>query len=259
MNRVKHIFTVLLVLISMQVFGQAIPDRPNPPRLVNDKLKLLSDIQRETLEQKLVDFEKRSSNQIAIYTTDDMSGMDVGDYATQILRKWGVGGKENNNGVVLIVYRNKDNTARKVFITTGYGLEGVLPDYTCSEIVNAELIPNLKGGDYYAALNNGTDAIIKATEGKYTAPPGYGKKKGISWSTIMFIIFIVIIVISMIAGGGGGGSYMSRRGFSNWIGPSIWWAAVGGGGGGGGGGGDSGGFGGFGGGSGGGGGAGGNW
>ncbi|NOT93319.1 MAG: TPM domain-containing protein [Ferruginibacter sp.] len=226
--------------------------------MVNDALGLLSAEQQQALEQKLLDFEKRTSNQIAIVTTDDMAGMDAGGYAVEIGKKWGVGNQNFNNGVVFLVYRSKDNTKRKVFIASGIGLEGVLPDYTCSEIVNNEVIPYLKGGDYYRALENGTTAIIKATEGKYTAPKGYGKKSGSSLFKIIFIIILIIVFLSIGSKGGGGGSYMSRRGYRGFTGPTIWWTG-GGGSGGGGGSSGGGGFGGFGGGGFGGGGAGGDW
>jgi uncharacterized protein len=262
MNLIKHIFLLVAVFIFAHSFGQKIPDRPNPPMLVNDKLNLLTADQREALEQKLIDFDKRTSTQIAIVTTDDIAGMDAGDYAVELGNKWGVGGvKEFNNGIVFLVYRSPDNTKRKVFIASGKGLEGVLPDYTCSEIVNNEVIPYLKGQDFYRALDNGTTAIIKATEGKYTAPEGYGNKVNApSLFKILLIIFLVILFLSIISKGGGGGSYMSRRGYRGFSGPPIWWTGGGGSGwGGGGSGGGGGGFGGFGGGSFGGGGAGGDW
>ncbi len=266
MKFIKHIFFFLAAFIFAQAAAQNIPNRPLPQKLVNDKLRLLTEDQRDALEQKLIDFDKRTSTQITIVTTDDIDGMDAGDYATELGNKWGVGGvKEFNNGVVFLVYRSPDNTKRKVFIASGKGLEGVLPDYTCSEIVNNEVIPALKGQDYYRAFENGTTAIIKATEGKYAAPAGYGQGKGISMFKVILIIFLIILFLSIISkGGGGGGSYMSRRGYRGFSGPTIWWTGGGGGSGSGsgwGGGGSSGGggFGGFGGGSFGGGGAGGEW
>jgi uncharacterized protein len=263
MKFIKHIFLSFLVLAAVHSFAQNIPVRPNPPRLVNDELKLLTPDQQAALEQKLADFDKRSSTQVAIVTTDDISGMDAGDYAVELGKKWGVGNANFDNGVVFLVYRSKDNTTRKVFIATGSGLEDVLPDYTCSEIVNNEVIPNLKGADYYGALNNGSDAIIKATEGKYTAPKGYGKNIGSAGKIFKAIFFIIVIIIILAArgGGGGGGSFMSRRGFAAWTIGSMLGGGGGSSGGWGGGGssGGGGGFGGFGGGGFGGGGAGGNW
>jgi uncharacterized protein len=260
MKFIKIIFFVLLALIVVPSFGQTFPPKANPPKLVNDYLNLLTPDQQQALEQKLVDFDKRTSTQVTIVTINDISGMDAGDYAVSLGKNWGVGNSNFNNGVVFLVYRSKDGNTRKVFIAPGTGLEGVLPDYTCSEIVNNEVIPNLKAGDYYHALNSGVDGIIQATEGKYTAPDNYGNRKGPSMFKIIFLIFIIIIVLSMINKGGGGGSYMSRRGYRGFAGPSIWWTGGGGssnwGGGGSSGGG---GFGGFGGGGFGGGGAGGDW
>lgn len=260
----KNIFLLFFVFAYATTFGQSIPDRPNPPKLVNDKLDLLTPDQQQALEQKLVNFNKTTSTQIAIVTTDDIAGMDAGDYAVELGNKWGVGGVKNfNNGVVFLVYRSKENTKRKVFIASGKGLEDVLPDYTCSEIVNNEVIPKLRGGDYYHAIDNGTTAIINATQGKYTAPAGYGKRKAPSLFRILLIIFIVVVLGIINKGGGGKGTYMSRKGYRGYNGPSIWWlgaAGSGWGGGGSSGGGSSGGgFGGFGGGSFGGGGAGGDW
>lgn len=259
MKFLKHILFIFSFCAFTQLWAQDLPQRPSPPKLVNDKLKLLTADQLEVLENKLVAFDKKTSTQIAIVTTDDMAGMEAGDYAVELGRKWGVGNKNFDNGVVFLVYRSPDNTKRKVFIASGYGLEGVLPDYTCSEIVNNEVIPYLKGGDFYHALDNGVNAIIKATEGRYTAPKGYGVKKP-SLFKILLIIFLVILFLSIISKGGGG-SYMSRRGHRGYTGPTIWWTGGGGGSGWGGGGGGSsgGGFGGFGGGSFGGGGAGGDW
>jgi len=259
MKGIKHIFFFLMAFAFVQVSAQNIPDRPSPQKLVNDRLNLLTEEQKAALEQKLVDFDKRTSTQITIVTTDDIAGMDAGDFAVELGNKWGVGGvKEFNNGVVFLVYRSPDNTKRKVFIATGKGLEGVMPDYTCSEIVNNEVIPYLKGGDYYHAINNGTDAIIKATEGKYSAPKGYGNPVKIGKLVKIIFIIILVIVFLSISSRGGGGSYMSRRGFRGFGGPTIWWTG-GGGSGWGGGGSGGGGFGGFGGGSFGGGGAGGDW
>lgn len=261
MKLIKHIFLLLAVLVVMPSLAQNFPPKPNPPRLVNDFLHILTADQQQALEQKLMDFDKRTSTQIAIVTTDDIAGMDAGDYAVELGNKWGVGGtKEFNNGVVFLIYRSKDELKRKVFIATGKGLEGVLPDYTCSEIIDNEVRPYLKAKDFYRALDNGTTAIIKATEGKYTAPAGYAKKsKGGSIFKTLLIIFLIIIFLSVISKGGGGGSYMSRRGYTGFGGPTIWWGGGGSSGWGGGGSSGGGGFGGFGGGSFGGGGAGGDW
>ncbi len=249
------------------VVAQEIPKRPNPPRLVNDLADppLLTPDQRETLERKLVAYDDSTSNQVAIVILNSIGDYAPDDYAVKLGREWGVGGKEFNNGILILITTGGGEGKRYVFIATGYGLEGAIPDITAKQIVDNELIPYLKEKDYFRGLNNAVDAIIKAAAGEYKAPAGYGnrnrkgKSGGKSILTILFVIFIIIMAISR--GGRGGGGMMSRRGYRNTGVPPIWWFPTGGGGSSGGGwsGGRGGGFGGFGGGSFGGGGAGGNW
>jgi uncharacterized protein len=258
MKLLKFIYCFFFAFAGLTAFSQKFP--PKPSSLVYDGLKVLTGSQAAELEAKLLAFDKKSSTQIAIVTTDDIQGMDAGDYATELGKYWGVGNTNFNNGVVFLVYKSKDNTSRKVFIATGTGLESSLPDYLCSEIINSEVKPNLRGGDFYRALDNGTNAIIKATEGKYVAPEGYSNR-GQSKFPFLLIILVFLIVLFIISRRGGGGTYMSRRGgYRGFEGPTIWWTGGGGsnwtGGGGSSGGG---GFGGFGGGDFGGGGAGGDW
>ncbi len=269
MKQLKLLYLFIGLLLFVKTNAQDdLPAKPSPARLVNDFIDMLTPDQEQALESKLVAYNQRTSNQIAIITTDDLKGRDVGDYAVELGKKWEVGNSNFNNGVVFVVYRNKDNTSRKIFIAVGKGMEGVLPDYTVSEIRDNDVTPYLKGNDFYRAFNNGTDAIIKAAEGKYVAPEGYNKKKSKSgFSKLLGIMVMIIIALAVFGGGrggrGGGGSYMSRRGSAAWIIPAL--LSGGGGSSGGWSGGDSGGssgggdFGGFGGGDFGGGGAGGDW
>lgn len=258
----KRLLSFIFFLFTLAATAQrdVIPGPPNPPRLVNDNIHLLSETQREELERKLVAYDDSTSNQILIYTTDNIGDYNIDDYAIELGRKWGVGGKEFNNGVVFIVYRSPDNTKRKVFIAAGYGLEGAIPDITAKEILDNEVIPFLKGQDYYRAFNNGVNALIKAAAGKYKAPKGYRNRDDRSGKGILFWIILFIVILILINNRRGGGGMMSRRGYRRWNNtPPIWWFPSGGGGWGGGGSSGGGGFGGFGGGGFGGGGAGGDW
>src|ERR1700712_1449830 len=127
MKLIKHIFLPLLLLLFVHGVAQNIPARPNPPKLVNDLIHLLTAEQEAALEQKLVAFDKQTSTQVAIVITDDISGMDAGDYAVELGKKWGVGNANFNNGVVFLVYKNKvAGAGNKVFIAPGSGLEDVL-------------------------------------------------------------------------------------------------------------------------------------
>lgn len=257
--------TLLLLLVNTLVFGQTFPAKPN--RLVNDYTQTLSSDQVSQLEQKLVAFNDSTSTQIAVVVINSLEGYDVADYTQRLAESWGVGGEKNNNGVVLLVSLGD----RKVTIQTGYGVEGALPDAIARRIIENEITPNFRSGDYFAGISQGTDAIISYTKGEYKNDTPKVRKKSGSSMVPFIIIFIVIILAAIKRGGGGrgGSQVIGGRGSAS----PFWWLLLGsqlgrgssGGGfggfsgGGGGFGGGGGGFGGFGGGSFGGGGASGSW
>jgi uncharacterized protein len=232
---------------------QGIPKRPSPPKLVNSfsSYQLLSPEQTNALESKLAAFANSTSNQIVIVIIDSLYDNDAAEFATEILQEWGVGQKKLDNGIVILIKPTKPN---KVFIATGYGLEGAIPDATCEDIVQREIIPNFKKNDYYTGLNNAVDVIMGLAKGEYNSSQ-YAKKDS-SGKAVGFIFALLIIIIVFIISrkGGKGGFTMGGPGIF------FWGSGLGGFGGGGGSGfGGGGGFGGFGGGGGGGGGAGGSW
>ncbi|MDH7464021.1 TPM domain-containing protein [Chitinophagaceae bacterium 26-R-25] len=260
------LFYLLFLLTGTFCLAQNIPARPTPPRLVNDFANVLTPDQKAALESKLVAYDDSTSNQLVVITLKSIGDYDVQDVALKILRDWGVGNKKTNNGIVLLASMED----HKLRIEVGYGLEGAVPDAIAKRIIENEIVPNFRAGNYYRGFDEATDAIFKAAAGEYKAPEDYdqrGQRQGRgNGSSILSIIVIIIVIIVIFSsrGGGGGGGMMSRRGYRGW-GPPIWFPTGGGGwsGGGGGGGwsggGGGGGFGGFGGGSGGGGGASGSW
>lgn len=257
----KKILFIVCSFFSIAAFSQvenAVPNAPSPAKLVVDFTKgknFLTQEQTVFLENRLVAYDDSTSNQVAVVIVESLNGYSANEYATALGRKWGVGGKDRNNGVVILISTEPGN--RDAYIAVGYGLEGAIPDIIAKRIVDAHLIPNLREGDHFRALDETTNAIIKAAAGEYKAPEGYGSGRGggIDIGAIVMLIIFIIIIISSISRGRGGG-YASRRGYRGWWGPTTW---GGGGWSGGGSSGGSGGFGGFGGGSFGGGGAGGKW
>jgi uncharacterized protein len=262
----RKILLIACLLFSISAVAQvenAVPQRPSPPRLYNDFTKgrnFLTTEQASYLEGKLVTYNDSTSSQIAIVIVEDLKGYEANEYATALGRKWGVGGQQFNNGVVVLISTGGGDGNRDAYIATGYGLEGAIPDVTAKHILENELIPDFKEGNYYSGLNKTVDAIIKAAAGEYKAPEGYGKRKGLSPGKIFLLIIIIWIILGIFGRGGGkGGGYASRRGYRGFWGPTLGGGLGGFGGGGWSGGGGGGGFGGFGGGSFGGGGAGGKW
>jgi uncharacterized protein len=258
----RIIFALLLSVMSFTYTWASdddFPAKPNPPRLVNDFAGMLSPEEVNQLEAKLLQYEQSSSTQITVVTVKSLGLYEVAQYAIELGNRWGVGNKGKDNGVLILASKND----RKINISTGYGLEGALPDAVCGRIIRNEISPNFKAGNFYAGFDKAADAIILATKGEYTAEPKEKKSGKPGVLTIIILIAVVYVILWIISKiGGGGGSYMSGRGHRGWSsGPWIGggWGGSGGGGWGGSSGGSSGGFGGFGGVSFGGGGASGDW
>lgn len=246
--------------------AQAIPPRPNPPRLVNDLASLMQPGEADALEQKLVAYNDSTSSQIAVVTVPNLDGDDIADYAQKLYESWGIGRKGKNNGILVLVAQ-QEHLAR---IQTGYGLEGAVPDAIAKRIISNTLVPAFRQNQYYAGLNRATDQLIALAKGEYQADPADanarqddGRNSSGSGPPFWLIIGILVLVFIMLRNRGGGGG-RGNRGFGGGFVPPIIFGGGGfgggfGGGGGGFGGGGGGGFGGFGGGSSGGGGASGSW
>ena len=84
----KNLILILfLSIFTFSVFAQDIPERPNPPRLVNDLANVLSDQEEQQLESELVQFNDQTSNQIAIVTIPELNGYDISDFAIKTFNK----------------------------------------------------------------------------------------------------------------------------------------------------------------------------
>lgn len=249
MKSVKHKFILVLAFIScLLVFdskAQNIPARPSPPRLVNDFAMMLSNEENNFLEQKLVAYFDSTSTQIAIVTIESLDGAPVQEFAAQLGYKWGVGTKENHNGVVLLISKND----RKGFIATGYGVEDGLNTNVCQQIFDKYVVPNMKSGNTFNAIDDATSIIIQVLDGKFQM----SEKSDEDFSLLPLIIIVLFIIFIFYVSSRSKNTSISRRGYVDssppWFGGGGWGSGSSGGGG----------FGGFGGGDFSGGGAGGSW
>ncbi|WP_432714086.1 TPM domain-containing protein [Pedobacter sp.] len=257
----KPILLFLLVFLTSLGFAQDFPAKPD--KLVNDYTGTLTAAQIQQLESKLVAFDDSTSIQIAIAIIKSVGEYDINEYALELGRKWGVGSKKNT-GIMIVVGLGD----RKLAIQTGYGMEGALPDVYAKRIIENDIKPYFKNGDYYGGLESGTNAIISYTKGEYKNdnPKKATKNPGSAIPFIILIVIVIIIIMRKGGGGKGGSQVIGSRGVADSI---FWGMLLGGasgrsnrggfGGGFGGGGSSGGGFGGFGGGSFGGGGSSGSW
>ncbi len=161
-------FFSLLLTLSLSFSGWAqgdFPEKPNPPRLVNDFSETLSAQEIRQLENKLVAYDDSTSTQVSVVLINSVGPYAISDYAFQLGDKWGIGRKDKDNGI-LILAAMKD---RKVFIATGYGMEGAVPDALAKRIVEQLIVPNFRSGNYFAGLDQATDTIIQLASGEYDA------------------------------------------------------------------------------------------
>jgi len=251
-----YMYSILFMTLSFFSFGQDdIPAAPVPARLyVNlsqEFPNFLTPEESALLEQQLVAFAEQTSNQIVVVVVDDLGGYEPWDFATRLGDKWKIGQEKEDNGIVLLIKPTGNKGERKVFIATGRGLEGAIPDYTCNQIVENELLPNFKNQAFYSGIIGALDILKSLSLGEYNSDQyaAKNKKKDGLASVIVVLIIIFFFVISIGRGKGGGNA------FTIGAAGALFGSAMGGHRGGG----SGGGFGGFGGGSFGGGGSGGSW
>ena len=220
----------LWLLLATAAAAQSPP--PVPRDYVTDQAGILPADAAARLNARLKQFDEETSNQILVTIFPSLPpSAALEDFTVRTAQAWRAGRDKLDNGVVLFVFVQD----RKVRIEVGYGLEGALPDVTAHRIIEEQITPRFRTGDYAGGLEAGVNAIIAATRGEYKAEPrpvagtGQGENNG-------FMIFLVILVlIIMFRGGGGGGRTYGRRGHwqGGFIPISIRWGGGGSGGGGG--------------------------
>ena len=188
MQYFKSFLFSLMLLVGMPLFAQddCMPKASN--RLVNDYTQLLQPNQAKQLENKLRQFNKETSNQLVVVITNELCNNEPMEYATEIGHSWGVGQKEFDNGVVLLVSPEQ----RETFIAVGYGLEGAIPDAIAKRIVENELLPHFREGDYYGGINAATDVLSQLAKGEISAK-GYGNKQRKGDNPLFAVLGILVI------------------------------------------------------------------
>lgn len=166
----KTSILIIVFLLSAFLLEAQIPDRPNPPQMVNDYAGILRAEEKQRLESALVAFERETSTQIVVVAVKSLEGYDPGDFAFRLGEKWGIGQKDKNNGIVVLLKPKTQDSKGQVFIAPGYGLEGVLPDATVNgTIVDHEMIPRFRENDYFGGLAHGIQVMMDITKDEYTA------------------------------------------------------------------------------------------
>lgn len=214
----RFLFMGLLTLGCFQLgFAQfKIPEKPSKvteQTSVYDYYHLLSDTEKNDLEQKLIKYSDTTSTQIVVAIISSTQGENINYLGAQWGEKWGIGRAEEDNGILILLAKDD----RKIAINTGYGVEHLLTDAMSKRIIELDIIPYFKQDDYYGGLNRGSDAIFEVMTGEYkgTRQSNNGEEFPFGFIFLLFIVFIFIIIsISKKRGGGSSGGKNSGGGFS---------------------------------------------
>ncbi|MFN4080651.1 MAG: TPM domain-containing protein [Saprospiraceae bacterium] len=204
----RRAYCLLLLCVSAWPFGwltaqgDLFPPKPQPAVYVHDYSAWLSPGQRAALERKLAMYDDSTSTQIVLMIRPDIGDYDKATYSFELGNRWGIGQKKKNNGIVVLI--KTEGSDRGVFIATGYGTEGALPDVLAGRIVRQVMIPHFRRNEYYEGIDAGLNAIMAALAGEFVNTPQEGDATPI-WPFIIMVIILFIIFASL-------SRHMAKRG-----------------------------------------------
>ncbi len=199
----KFIFCFFLIgIFCTKAFALSIPHTPD--NYINDYAHILSANTINTLNSNLKLYEQKTSNQIVVATFPGKIDVPIEDFSTNLENQWKIGQKNKDNGVILVIFP-EDHQLR---IEVGYGLEGAIPDALANTIIQQEITPAFKAGDYNKGITAGVRAIMQAAKGEYKpASETFTREDAL---TIFF--FIIAVLLILFLNKIGGVNYPNSRG-----------------------------------------------
>lgn len=194
MKRILLAFIIVFLNLS-QILAQNLPPRPEPAQFVNDYADFLSEGERLYLENMLKTYSDSTSNQIVIVSIESLEGYPLETYSLELAQKWGIGQKETDNGILILLSKEE----RKIRIEVGYGLEDKIPDLFAQHVIDKEMTPKFKEGNFYGGLLDALKALKKALEGSFTAEDLQKQEanKRRFWSRLAIYIPLSILLLIM--------------------------------------------------------------
>lgn len=213
----KFLFVLLLCCFQYVAAQYTIPEKPAVLYPVYDEAGLLSAEEKQLLNDKLIKFADSTSTEIEVIIIPSTKGEDVNFLATMFGQKWGIGKKDQDNGIVFLI-ATEDHT---MSIQQGRAVEQYLTASVAGQILDYIVTPNFRQGRWYEGINRGTTALMEAVQGKFK-PEAQQPRNDTSVFKVILIAIIIIIILSFLFGnrGGGGGDdvTLSRRGRRNYPG-----------------------------------------
>lgn len=216
----KRIISIAVVfsLILLCFCGCASQDEgyPKPTKefYVNDFADVISASDEEKILARGAELKDKTTAQVVVITINDLDGQEPYEYAADIGNEWGVGDKEKDNGVVILLAVDD----RKIEIATGDGMDGILPASKAGRIIDVYGMEKLKNNDFSGGVTAIFDAVVNEIyiANGLEVPEGYtpidkvpqkseGGSVAISWIVMVVIIIVLSFFIGRRSGRGGGG------------------------------------------------------
>lgn len=211
MRQFSTILSIALVFVLTSVSQKGFAQLEVPPlegRRVHDNANVLSSQTVQNLEGQLKMHQDSTGNQIAILIIPTLKGEVLEEYSLRVAHnEWKLGSEKNDNGVLLLIAVDD----RKMRIEVGQGLEGVLTDAVCSQIIRNEMAPEFRRGDYDAGVLLAMNAIVQAIAGEYTAEQTVGENSEMGMGERILTGLFIFGILGMFTLAGlrtkGGGSW----------------------------------------------------
>ncbi|MBN2097015.1 MAG: TPM domain-containing protein [Candidatus Omnitrophica bacterium] len=162
MKNTAVFLTILLCCLSITVAAQE-AGFPAPRGYINDFANLISPEDAQTLNALAQALEQKTSAEIAIVTLKTTKPYDIQDYSVRLFEQWKIGKAGKDNGVLLLVAIED----KKVWITTGYGLEGAIPDAQASKIYRNIIVPYFKQDEFSKGILAGAISLVDLAAKEY--------------------------------------------------------------------------------------------
>lgn len=209
----KHFLNISIILfLILCVFGtqvSAANKYPEPTErfFVNDFADVIDDSTENEIYSRAVALQEKTTAQVVVVTVNMLDGEEPADYALGLGRQWGVGVKDKDNGVVILLAKDE----RQIYIAVGYGLEGALPDSKTGRIIDNYGLDYLKADDFSNGLLEISKAVINEVYIEYGEEPetgytpieditdsedydGYGGKVAVSWVVLIILVVLYILI-----------------------------------------------------------------
>lgn len=220
LHSLKTFLLFLVICCCNTISAQyTIPEKPAVLYPIYDETNLLTQKEKDDLNNKLIQFADSTSTEIEVIIIPTTNGEDINFLAARFGEKWGIGQKDVDNGVVFMIAKDD----RTISIQQGRAVEPYLTASVAGQIIDYIVTPEFKKGKWYEGINGGTSAIMEAVQGKFKPLEKKHKSNNSSEEKLIIIAFIIFIILIIIMSKGGGNDddgdiTLSRRGRRNYPG-----------------------------------------